>query len=890
MSQDLIPAAALSRQITDFVFERTEAIITRFLSDFVIPGFFYGHRKHGSSGGADLLSTLAHLHTLGVSKIAGVPLDRAMAKVLRDIDGPTTDTFYSYFVAESLLAFGPFENNPLLADFTDAERENVKAAVDSTQIYNPETQQLRGQPNNYWAVLARCEFARQRLGLLQDDSILQQTVAQTRELLFHNPLGYFDDDREGHGRYDTYSADTHLFCEPFWHLFDANRLDSNLRQHVRLVEKIAMGNGASFVFGRSTGPLSICMTMELAALALERGLAADATRSLGLVAHAFEAFKGWFEDDLINAHRHGNTEAYRGVYRILQMSLNCLCKLGYVAEKLRHLTAIACAAEGSLFPSLDEFIPFDDRNAGVWMFRNEHLAFQLALTDGGSSDYAPWLRSPGLLENPVDSQLFCGVPRLTKGAREFTVGGLPVRVKKSDGAIAITYKNFRCVSGGQGTEPFPGQRTVTYRVEGDTIFGEEHLVFEQPPDALSFYVPETDRPLRVTVKSETLFHQDTIGVSGMGEWRSCWSALKNLHQVHLAPAREVRFSFEITPKLRLRMIPGREHDYMTALLTSLPADYVVETPWPQGAAVKAEAMIAGIDILHVGWPEYLFGAPGKYVEKFDRDYFQFIEELGRSGVRIVWTMHNRRPHHMESERGRELYRRWARIADGVIHHSQWGMKLMRAELPYRSDARHVVIPHGHFGAQMAATRPRAEIEAALGLSPCAMRFGVLGRWQKEKQVEMIFSAFLKAARPDQQLVVTAHTHDITKPDDPRIIFLPRKDWMLREDIAADTRLCDALISAHTGDTYLTSGVSADAVGVGIPMIAPHWEFFHETLGDAAIYHDNTVESLTAVFASITPADLERGKSATLAQQPKFAWPLLAEKTLEFYRSLGRKQK
>ena len=31
--------------------------------------------------------------------------------------------------------------------------------------------------------------------------------------------------------------------------------------------------------------------------------------------------------------------------------------------------------------------------------------------------------------------------------------------------------------------------------------------------------------------------------------------------------------------------------------------------------------------------------------------------------------------------------------------------------------------------------------------------------------------------------------------------------------------------------------------------------YHETLGDAAIYHDNTLESLAVLFAAITPADV-----------------------------------
>jgi len=251
-------------------------------------------------------------------------------------------------------------------------------------------------------------------------------------------------------------------------------------------------------------------------------------------------------------------------------------------------------------------------------------------------------------------------------------------------------------------------------------------------------------------------------------------------------------------------------------------------------------------------------------------------------------MHNRRPHYMEAERGRALYRAWARIADGVIHHSEWGMKVMRAELPFREDARHAVIPHGHFGEQMRLTRSRAEIEASLGVPPAPMRFGLMGRWQQEKQVELVIAAFMQAARPDQQLVLTAYKPGTEKPADPRIIYLPRGEWMVREEIAEHIHLCDALVSAHTGDTYLTSGVSADAIGAGIGMFVPHWEYFHETLGDAPFYHDNTQESLAASFASVTPADIERGKAAFRALLPGCAWSVVGEKTLALYRSLGRK--
>jgi hypothetical protein len=886
-----ISPMALSQEITDFVTRRTEAVIERFLPDFVIPGFFCGHRRAGFSEAPDLIYLLGHLHTLGVSKICGVPMTAAIHKLLRCVDGPATTTFFSYRVAETLLAFGKFEGNALLEGFSDAERENIRIATDSTEVYDREKNALRGYLlNNFWAVLARCEFARQQLGILENDSVLQKSIAQLEHWLFQNPSGFFDDGREANGRYDIYSGDAHLFAEPIWHLLDGKKLETNLRQHVRLLEKIAMENGASFVYGRSIGALSICLLMEFISMSLERGLASDPTRSLALVAHALQAFVGWIEDDLINAHRHGNTESYRGIQRVLQMTFDCLGKLCYSAQKLRHAQPDASEQrERALFPKIDELIPFDSRStSAVWMFRNEHLAFQLALVGGTNADYVPWLRSPGLLGNPVGAPMLCGVPRVARGALEYSVCGLPTKVEKSENSIVIAHENFPCVSD-EKAPPLRGRRTASYRVEGDTIRWDEHLVFDQAPEALAFCIPETNRPLRLAVSSDQPFHQDVVRVAGMAEWRSCWGGFENLHQVQFTPAAEIRASFEITPKIRVRDVPATDHDYMRSLFGAMPAEFLIEKAWSQDIGMNVAAMSADVDIVHVSWPEHLFGQPTpREMEEFDARNCKFIEELGRSGVLIVWTMHNRRPHHWEEARGRRLYEAWAAIVDGVIHHSEWGMKLIRDELPFRPDAKHVVIPHGHFAERRVSIRSRKEIEASLGLPACAMRFGITGGWRKEKQIDLIMAAFSKAARPDQQLVVTAYTPETVKPDDTRIIFLPRGPYMTREEVTEYTHLCDALVSAHSGSvSYLTSGLGADAIGAGIPMLVPHWEYFHETLGDAPFYHENRVDSLAALFRSITEQDLQRGKAAFRALQPTYAWPALATKTLTFYRSLAK---
>ena len=887
---DEMTGSKLSWQITEFVVARTEAIIARFLPDFVLPGFFCGHRL-ASGEGPNLAYLLAHLHALGVTQIAGIPIEKAIAKVLRRIDGPTTETFYSFFVANTLQAFGTFEGNPLLSEFTAAERENIRTATDTTHIYDPETNELRGFPNNYWAVLARCEFTRQQLGILPDDALLRQSVERLQGLLFRNPVGFFDDSREGRGRYDIYTADAHLFCEPLWPLFEKEKLESNLLQHARLLEKMAMENGASFVFGRSIGPLSICLTMEFLAMSLQRGHAADPARSMGLIWHAFESLAGCFEDDLIAVHRHGNTEAYRGIHRVLQMSIDCLAKLCYAAEKLHEMPEEQ-APRSLLFPDIDELVSFDDRNGGVWLFRNTHFAFQLALIDGDNADYVPWPRSPGFLENPVSSPMLCGVLCLARGPLNFTTWGLPSRVEKGPDSLTIAHEGFRCVTSGKNAEPLKGRSTVRYRVEGDALVIEENLFFDELPEAISFFIPDSAQPLDVVFQSDQAFHADTVAIDGMAEWRSAWGGLRKLHQAHFQPAREIHFRCTIRPRLRVSITPGTEHDYPKALIEKLsPRQVVVEPRLSSTARMEDLPGIAReLDIFHFGWPEYLLTNPGIDEEKFDRQRLEFASALGKSGAQIVWTMHNRRPHWWPAERGKRLYDAWAQIADGVIHHSAWGMKVALATFPFRPGTKHVVIPHGHFREQMQVTRSRAELEAQFRLPPCKTRFGLLGRWQPEKRVETVLAAFVQGARPGQQLVVTAYDEKTPRHDDPWIIFLPRKQWMSREDIAAYTQVCDALVSAHTGDTYFTSGISADAIGVGIPMLAPHREFFDETFRDAVFYHDNTEESLAALFESISPEEIENKKAAVRALQPESEWSLVAEKTIAFYRSLGRKRK
>ncbi|HKJ25763.1 MAG TPA: hypothetical protein VKB65_13135, partial [Myxococcota bacterium] len=112
-------ADALARYVQD----ELEALVARHFRGLELPRVFAGHPV-GPDVRADLAFTLGHLHGSGLGALDGSPAPEAIARVLRPIDGPATHTFFSYRVAETLAAFGTFEGNPLLAGWSDAEREN----------------------------------------------------------------------------------------------------------------------------------------------------------------------------------------------------------------------------------------------------------------------------------------------------------------------------------------------------------------------------------------------------------------------------------------------------------------------------------------------------------------------------------------------------------------------------------------------------------------------------------------------------------------------------------------------------------------------------------------------------------------------------------------------
>lgn len=884
----------LAAKMRRYVVETTESIIARYWPSLRLPGFFAGFRIDDTFA-IDAAGAVAMLYATGVRGIGGRSCVDFVRDILVQIDGPKTETFYSYRVAEALMSFGGMDakRNPVLAGMSTAQIENLVAAVDSTHIYHQWDKPLGGRPNNYWAVLARCEHARSALGLLADDRIYRESIEHCQQLLQHNPLGYFDDDRNNSGKYDIYSADVVLFLQPLWDLLGRQMMHERLVTHVKLLQTIAHESGASIGWGRSVGAHSVAMTLELAAAGIAHGTG-DASRLAGLAKHAFERLRDdWFKDALTSAHRGPMTSGYRGPHRLLQMTFDLFHKLLFAASELVSADAVEIETDrGTLFPPTDTLVRFEQsRPAGVWSYRDRHWSFQLPLTATTRSDYVAHPRSPGVLDVPVDSDMLCGTPRVIVNGEEYVGAGLPDEITHASGEVRATYRAFRPVNAKNALPPLDATREVSWRVEGRSMVIDERWHFPSAPSAIHYMIAESSRPLWVRFECDAPCDASVVEVSGMPTMRGYFTPLTRVHQVNLAePRTEYRLTTRITPSVRVAHAPSG-HDYNRAIYDAMPRhavhEYRRDSRNSPHALASAAEFAGQSEIVHLGWFEHLLERQLMEYPALIQRVLELLASLKQAGKRIVWTMHNRRPHAWPEEHGRELYRLVAPQVDAVIHHSRWGMDLMRRELPYRNDAIHTIIPHPHFGRQMQIDATRAQLESKYNLPPCAVRLGVLGRYQPEKQVEMIVRAFRAAARPDHQLVLTAYKKDIDLGDagDPRIIRLPRDDWMQRSDIAEHNKLCDVLVTAHTGDTYLTSGVAADAIGVGSAMICPPWEYFREIVGPASIEFDGTESGLASLLMSLTREQIDASKQSTAPLRDRYDPTPIAAAHLQMFQQL-----
>ena len=212
--------------------------------------------------------------------------------------------------------------------------------------------------------------------------------------------------------------------------------------------------------------------------------------------------------------------------------------------------------------------------------------------------------------------------------------------------------------------------------------------------------------------------------------------------------------------------------------------------------------------------------------------------LAERRIPVVWTAHNLTPHDKRPDVFDPIYQVWAEAVDAVIHHSAWGEARMRERYRFPESTRHVVIPHGHFGAPVRgggrppAGRDRGRAGAA---ARAGRRIGLLGAPRAEKQVQAFLDGFAASDRDDLQLVCWSLGPDDVVPDDPRIAVAEPYEMVDADLYARRLAACDLLALPFDPDgEMLATGVAADVVGLGLGALVSDWGYLTEVLGAAGI--------------------------------------------------------
>jgi glycosyltransferase involved in cell wall biosynthesis len=334
--------------------------------------------------------------------------------------------------------------------------------------------------------------------------------------------------------------------------------------------------------------------------------------------------------------------------------------------------------------------------------------------------------------------------------------------------------------------------------------------------------------------------------------------------------------------LRLAPFPADERAPYLRLLHGALSERDVEVL--ELGSVREATGPARVDVVHLHWLEYLLG--GGRVRSLMRGLrlTAALRRLARSSTRLVWTVHNLRPHERRNPLVERLVTRSAlRHADTVIAHSAYAARRM-AET-YGTERPIEVVPHGNFvGFYPPPTRSREETRAELGLPAGAFTYLIFGQVRRYKRIPEAIAAFRTLASGDARLLVAGSVADDAlraeleeaAAGDSRVRLLP--EHVPDERVAELHDAADACVLPYR--QVFSSGALLLALSLGVPAVAP-WE------GSAEVATPPALEPfeegrLPDALRAIRRGDQAARRRAARAAAAGFGWDPIADRTLKLY--------
>jgi glycosyltransferase involved in cell wall biosynthesis len=291
------------------------------------------------------------------------------------------------------------------------------------------------------------------------------------------------------------------------------------------------------------------------------------------------------------------------------------------------------------------------------------------------------------------------------------------------------------------------------------------------------------------------------------------------------------------------------------------------------------------DILHVHWPESLLETGNRLQALWsERKYLWLIDRVRRRGTRLVWSVHDVKPHDLVfPEIETRFWNAFVQRLDAVIALTQAGLTLACRRMPQLSRLPAFVIPHGHYREQYPNRLGQAEARRQLAIAADATVISYFGQIRPYKNVPRLIDCVRQLAEPNLVLLVAgrlskrADLNDELQQaaaGDPRVRLALR--FIAEPEVQLFLNAADLLVFPYRD--ILNSGSALLGLSFDRPVLVPNLgamaELQHVVGLDWVKTYDGEL-SPAALTDALAWARMPRAPHAPL--QP-FDWTVIAEHT------------
>lgn len=241
-----------------------------------------------------------------------------------------------------------------------------------------------------------------------------------------------------------------------------------------------------------------------------------------------------------------------------------------------------------------------------------------------------------------------------------------------------------------------------------------------------------------------------------------------------------------------------------------------------------------IDACHFHWPESFLNASSAYLRiKGFLSLCIKIKLLKILKVKIVWTVHNFRPHEKYGDTILEalFYKFWLKNVDALIFLSRASQKIFF--INYSTKIESVVIPHGHYRDIFKAIVPSSYLKNLFGIEENDFVFGHYGLIRRYKNIPKLIKEFKKLSGDNYKLIVAGSVHKADKNLKKEIIFEAKGDdrvklhlqFIKNEEMKELYTFTNMIILPFKD--IVNSGSALLSLSMNCPIVVPDNEYMQE---------------------------------------------------------------